>query len=139
MVILPWPAAFSGVGEIYPVIVVIAIGPLGFLLNNLAPRLADIPQRPHLRSTCSAFDIIPSGGGFFRAVLCFFKIISLCYNGIKDVIICPIPSFFVEDDPRLCAELTALLERYGYLCRAAEGEDVPGQVLGSAHTWSCWT
>ena len=27
--------------------------------------------------------------------------------------------FLVEDDPRLCAELTALLERYGYLCRAS--------------------
>ena len=44
----------------------------------------------------------------------------------------PHTNFLVEDDPRLCAELTALLERYGYLCRAAEEfEDVPGQVLGS--------
>lgn len=40
--------------------------------------------------------------------------------------------FIVEDDPRLRAELAALLERYGYRCAAAEDfEDVPGQILAA--------
>lgn len=40
--------------------------------------------------------------------------------------------FIVEDDPRIRAELSALLERYGYACIAAvDFADVPGQVFAS--------